>query len=150
MLNISKADLKLAANAAAQAASLSPKRRRTVSRSRTKSGGEMSMSDLSDTDSKTSDRQRRTSGGSRRRHNSTGPGGRRQRLMSSGSDVIPMDTTSVTDNGTTSVGTLLTVQPGNSVTMTSTNMSPPMSPPISDMVTVKKEPVNELEVKKCA
>lgn len=52
VLNITKADLKAAATAAATAntGNTPPKRRRTTSRSRTKSGSERSMSDLSDSD----------------------------------------------------------------------------------------------------
>ena len=60
VLNISKADLKMAANAAANANS-PPKRRRTTSRTRTKSGG---TSELSDTDivTETGARRRTLSG----------------------------------------------------------------------------------------
>ena len=71
VLNISKADMKAAAATAAAASITQPKRRRTTSRSRTKSGGERSMSDLSDTDTEgTKERIRRASGSGRQRHSS--------------------------------------------------------------------------------
>lgn len=78
VLNISKADIKMAASAAASANS-PPKRRRTTSRTRTKSGGERSMSDMSDTDTTgstsvvmdTGGRRRTLSGNADRK--STGP-----------------------------------------------------------------------------
>ena len=65
-LNISKADLKMAASTAASAVNSPPKRRRTVSRTRTKSG-DRSMSDMSDTDGETSGRRRALSGSAERK-----------------------------------------------------------------------------------
>ena len=50
VINITKADQKAAASATTASTNTPPKRRRTSSRSRTKSGSEFSMSDLSDSD----------------------------------------------------------------------------------------------------
>ena len=68
VLNISKADLKMAASTAASAINSPPKRRRTVSRTRTKSG-DRSMSDMSDNDTavETGGRQRTLSGNADRK-----------------------------------------------------------------------------------
>ena len=97
------------------------------------------MSDLSDSDSK-SERQRHTSGG-RHRQNSTGPGSRRQRLMSSGSDAVPMDTTNHTDNGATG-SSVVAMQQGNSTVVTMpTNIT-------SQLIRIKQEEVEAAAVKR--
>ena len=81
VLKMPPVDHKLAEKAAALTP---PKRRRTVSRSRTKSGGDRSMSDMSDTDDVAkAERSRRASGGGKR----SGSGSRdRKRSVSGGSE----------------------------------------------------------------
>ncbi len=77
VLNITKADLKVAATAAAVSVSSPPKRRRTISRSRHKSGGDRSMSDMSDTDGEVhvkQGRQRKASGSGDRKRRGSGQG----------------------------------------------------------------------------
>jgi DNA-directed RNA polymerase-3 subunit RPC5 len=110
ILNVTKADLKLAANATSSVIT-SPRCRRTTSRSRSKSGGEMSMSDQSDADMdvQKSDKRRHYSGPDRRHHSSgsdlkklhLGAGGDEGDNVENGMDVDRMLSPASDINGTT-------------------------------------------------